>query len=286
MTAVLLFSCSSPERTDRFKWQIENGQFTMLEKEIDSLKVTSDQAYNPEYLDSLQEIIYRVRYDFSLNEQQVKEQLGQYFDNPDDSVIVRWERSGRLEMRYIDGEKRYFKNAVGNLCRFIAFDLAKESDKASSFSAKNDSLGAFCLRHTARVIVASRGFSNPVEVQNMEITYWLTVKPNAVPGGKMIRCWLPAPREGSVRQTGFKRLKSDPENSVLSPGNYLQRTFYMEKKAVKDRPTRFLVQFSLQTKAQYFNLNPEDIKPYDENSAIYRDYTKERAPHLVFFSRD
>lgn len=117
---------------------------------------------------------------------------------------------------------------------------------------------------------------------SMKLTYTIQVKPNAVPDGEIIRCWMPFPQEGNIRQKNVRLLKSDPEKAVVSPETDLQHLVYLEKKAVNGQATTFQVGFEMESSAQYFDPNPEDIKPYDLASDVYCENTKERPPQIVF----
>ncbi len=280
----LLLSCSGPHKNKSFDKQLADGEFTLLKQRIDSLRTNKSKQKDDFYLDSIKQVIQAIRYDFSLTEPEVKKQLEATFPSLSDSDMKNWEQSGKLEMRYINDKKRYFKNAVPNLRRLLSFDSEKKNDDSKSHKTEPNSLSTFRLEHTTEVIEACNENSNTVLPQDMIVTYTLTVKPNAVPPGNVIRCWLPAPREGNPRQTGFQLLKSEPTDLTIAPHEYLQRTFYMEKTAEKDKPTVFSVRFSIQTKAQYFNLKPEDIQPYDKTNKVYSHYTEEQPPHLVFSS--
>jgi len=231
--------------------------------------------------DSIKEIQDRILLDFSLNEIQVREELVRRYGAVSVSQMHDWERSGKLEMRVIDGKKRYFKNAVANLQRLIDFDLAQRqgSDKVKQKISGLDSLR---LEHTAKVIAASDKTFASVLPQNLVVTYKLIVKPDVVPEGTALRCWLPAPREGISRQKNFKMLSSDPDNSILAANEHLQRSFYAEQKTVKNQPTVFSVKYVIQTSAQYFDIEPSDVLPYDTTSAVYMHYTQERPPHILF----
>ncbi len=260
--------------------QIEAGNFTLVEKQIDSLlSSTIIEPGEVVELDSLKQIMQRIRLDFKLTQQQVKTQLGFYFDDLTDSQIEAWEQSGKLEMRLIDQEKKYFNNAVPNLFRI---DAEAKAFKQKRFGIQVDSLDLFCLEHTKKVIEASQNSSDPVLPTDMILTYTLQVKPNVVPPGTTLKCWLPLPREGKARQRNFSLLSSNPKKVIIAPADYLQRTAYMEKETEKDRPTIFQIQFSIQTLAQYFDLKPTDIHPYNTQSELYKHYTEERPPHLTF----
>lgn len=278
---VFVFSCNSKQETISFDNFLERGEFAQLQHVVDSLRESGSGSYTEFELDSVEQLMHGIRRDFSKSEAEMREQLQKAFPLASDSKIENWENTGKLEMRTIDGEKRYFGNAVPNLRRLLTFDQAKR-DGDSNYKVDPNSLTAFRLNHSQQVVEAVNENTNTVLPQQITFDYRLTVKPNVVPAGETIRCWLPAPREGNPRQGNFMLLNSEPVEYKLAPNEYLQRTFYMEKKAVKDEPTVFSVRFSMQTKAQYFDLSPEDILPYDTASEIYMKNTIERFPHIVF----
>ncbi|GAB1443921.1 hypothetical protein MASR2M39_27660 [Ignavibacteriales bacterium] len=77
---------------------------------------------------------------------------------------------------------------------------------------------------------------NPV---NIKVKYTLTVKPNSVPPGEMVRCWLPYPYETRDRQTDVEFISANYENFILSPFNSPHRSIYLEAVAEKDSPLVF-----------------------------------------------
>lgn len=281
---MFLASCQSEQNkqplADRAEACLSSGEFAKL----DSL---ADVAHKSGVLDekelmkidSLKEIGRRIRLDFKLTESDVRSRLEKYFSNPDSGMISRWEEKKQLEMRLIDGEKRYFKNAVSNLFR-LSDEAREQKIRVDGFQV--DSLDLFRISYTSQVIGHTKTSGETVLPVRMKLNYSVSVKPNAVPAGKIIRCWMPFPREGHARQTNISLLKSDPENAMIAPEESLQRTVYLEKKAEKDTPTTFRIEFEVETASQYFDLKPEDIKPYDLGSAVYREYTAERAPHILF----
>jgi len=280
--AMLTFSCSSPQEKINADSYLEKGEFSLLQNKIDSLRTAKTSQWTSFELDSLEQVMHGIRSDFSKSEVEMRDKLQEEYPEASDIQIEEWERSGKLEMRIIDGEKRYFGRAVLNLQRMLAFDEAKV--KQDGYDVASNSLTALRLAHTKEAIDACTETTNTVLPQKITFTYTLKVKPNAVPDGETIRCWLPALREGNPRQTDFEILESEPKNYTLAPNDYLQRSLYMEKKAIKDEPTLFSVKYSVITKAQYFDLKLENIQPYDTNSEIYKHNTTERPPHIIFTS--
>jgi transglutaminase-like putative cysteine protease len=259
---------------------IHSGEIKKAGAIGDSIKNIQELSPGQIYqLDSLLEVGRRIRIDFRLNEQDVETRLSKYFQKLDTTTINGWERSGKLEMRMIDGQKRYFSNAVSNLFR-LDDEARKWKEKVDGVQV--DSLDLFCLQHTAKVISETNSFGQTTSPVTMILNYTIEVKPNVVPDGEIIRCWMPFPRQGNARQKNINLLKSVPEKAMGAPESDLQHSVYLERKAVKDQPTTFQIEFEVETSAQYFDLSPEMIKPYDTNSPVYKENTTERAPQIVF----
>jgi hypothetical protein len=257
-----------------------SGEFSKLNSLADSVLASADlNSTQKRQIDSLREISRRIQLDFTMTEPEVKSGLEKYFQELDSVQMNSWEKSRKLEVMRINGEKRYFKNAVRNLFRL--------DDPANVFREKVEgrsvnTLDSFCIQHTGKVISATKTSGVTVLPVSMKLTYSIRVKPNIVPEGEIIRCWMPFPREGNARQKNIHLLKSDPEEAVIAPESALQRSVYLEKKAVKDQSTTFQIAFEVETSAQYFDLKASDIKPYDTTAEVYRENTKERPPQIVF----
>jgi hypothetical protein len=259
---------------------VYSGEMKKVEILADSIKQAGSLGEIDWYkLDSIVEIARRIQVDFSLKEADVITRLNDYFPDLDSGMMHRWERNRKLEMRMIDGKKRYFKQAVSNLFRL---DAEARLSKIKVDGQQVDSLDLFCLKHTQKVIGLTKTPGEPVVPVKMKLNYTIKVGPNVVPEGKTIRCWMPFPREGHVRQTKIKLLKSDPEQAVIAPESDLQRTVYLEKIAVKDQPTIFNVELEVESAAQYFDLKAENIKSYNTSADIYKEFTAERAPQIIF----
>jgi hypothetical protein len=279
---ILMASCSQPQTTNyisQIQTLVDAGEYNRASEIVDSLKKTNVAETVKHKADSIKDIMHRVEHDFNLSETQIRQKLTAYFGTLDDSVMAGWEKSGKLEMKTINGEKHYFRNAVPNLFRL---DSIARIQKEKIDGIQIDSLDLFCLDHTAKIIQASDNSSKPVLPVNLILTYTLTVKPNAVPDGQTIKCWVPVPREGNPRQRKFKLISSKPANIEIAPNTQMQRTGYFSQMAVKDRPTVFTITFAIETAGQYFNIKPDDIKPYNTQSDLYKHNTAERPPHIVF----
>ena len=258
---------------------IGEGRFSQLDSLLEEAEPgASEQELRA--IDSLREVMRRLRIEFCYNEEQILSRIRQRVsDTVSPEQIRRWEKSGRLEMRRIDGRKRYFSRSVGNLIL-----LAPELEGLRRIDSSE--IG-FRERHAARVIAATDSLGMCTNPVTMTIRYTLVVEPDAVPEGDTIRCWLPYPQEGLPRQTGVELISAWPERYVVAPKGTPQRSICFEQPARRDSATVFRLAFRVTTRAQYFD--PEElskrVEPYDTLSEVYRKYTAQRPPHLVFSER-
>ena len=225
----------------------------------------------------------RLLKDFCLDREQVKHYIQKYIPDVTDEQMDRWEESRALECMVLDGEKRYFRNAGPNLFRLdsACIDLKRKVD-----GEQTDGTDDVNCNHLPEVIAAVEKGGGPIVTpKRMRVTYTLTVDTNAVPAGKMIRCWLPYPRQDVKRQTEVKFLGASEPEYTFSPADCLHSTLYMEKRAVDGQPTVFSESFEYTSSAEWYNLKPGDVQPYDTTTALYKEYTAERDRHIIFSPR-
>lgn len=230
-----------------------------------------------------QERIARIKIDFSRTEDEVKAYIQKYIPEVTDEQIRHWEESKALEFMVFDGEKRYFRNAAPNLFRIDsvarAIKIAKDGNPLSGSEKVNQ-------QHLPEIIKAVKNQQvDTVLPTRMKVKYTLTVDANAVPNGETIRCWLPYPKDNQHRQKNVKFISASEPEYTFSPESSQHSTLYMEKKAIKDQPTVFSEEFEYTSYAEWHNLNPEDILPYDTTTYIYNVYTAERESHILFSPR-
>ena len=140
----------------------------------------------------------------------------------------------------------------------------------------------FCLDHTRQVIRADQNNHRPVLPVKMRICYQLTVVADAIPDGEMVRCWLPWPHESHDRQKHITMLKTEPVPHLIAPDSLEQRSVFLEQKAVKGQPVIFEMQFEYESFAQYFDLRTMKISQMDTASSLFKKYTSEQYPQIVF----
>ena len=238
----------------------------------------SQPTYNWE-----EDLHQRLLTDFCLTRSQVKQYITKYIPDVTDEQMDRWEESRALECMELDGEKRYFRNAGPNLFRIdsICRDIKWKKDGQTTGGSEDVN-----CNHLPEVIAAASENASPlVTPKRMRVTYTLTVDTNAVPAGKVIRCWLPYPRSDVKRQTEVKFLGASQPDYRFSSPECRHSTLYMERRAEEGRPTVFSESFEFTSRAEWHNLKPEQVLPYDTTTSLYKEYTSEREKHIIFSPR-
>ncbi len=269
----------------RFTALIDQGEFSKAQTAM-----RSELAENPAMPDSSRlalefeiDRLDRIRLDFIKTRDQVVEQIKKYIPEVTEADLSQWEQEKSLECMLIDGKKLYFKNAAANLFRINRqAKLRKtEYDQKHTPAAKPAYL---YVEDAKQIIEASEALgSHLVKPKRFHITYTLTVAADAVPAGERLRAWLPFPREGHRRQQQIEIGRVSPENFLIADNDrYKQRTIYMEQNSKKGMPTVFKYDFSFTSYAEYMAIEPAKVQAYDIHSTLYKTFTREQPPHIVF----
>jgi transglutaminase-like putative cysteine protease len=260
---------------------INKGEFSKAESEIRKLfgneKLTASQIYD---LNFKLDLMQRIKLDFSVQGATVKKYISKYYPDLTDSQLDVWESQKVLEMKIIDGEKKYFNRAARNL-----FRLDKEAKKRFEEveGVAPDLLDQYLFDLLPSVIEESKQKNEKlVKPVNIKVKYILTVKPNAVPPGEVVRCWLPYPSELRDRQTDVEFISANYENFVISPFNSPHRSIYLEAVAEKDSALVFEVVYKFKSYSEYNGIDFDKKYTIDTGSELFTEYTAERIPHIPF----
>ena len=222
----------------------------------------------------------RIRKDFRLTSDYILSYIQKYIPEANYDNLKEWENDGSLEYKIIDGKKYYFNRAHTNL-----FRINKEAKNRKELitGVIKDNLDEFLESYIPEVISTSETrqsrFVKPLKVT---LNYTLTIDSNAVPPGEIIRAWLPYPREGHERQSEINFVSANTKEFIIAGNENQQRTIYMEKIAEKNIPTVFNYSVSYLAQAEYNSIDAQKVKPYDKTNTIYKEFTAEREPHILF----
>ncbi|MCL2726972.1 MAG: transglutaminase domain-containing protein [Bacteroidales bacterium] len=258
------------------------GNFQKAKKLIDYYIAQNNldelELYN---LQAAKDTMDRIVVDFNRTREDMVTFIKQYYPDVNDKMLAQWEEEKSLEMMVIEGEKRYYSRAAPNLFRIDKEAIARKLEvDGRPTPNRYDSIISIRLPQLIEKLSQSgETQGDPVE---MKIKYTLTLRPNTIPEGETVRCWLPYPIEDHRRQTNIQLLSVNSDNYIISPQEYVHRTLYMEKVTKKDEPLVFSLEFTYSSIPEWFNLSAGKVKPYDTQSELYKTYTAERDQHIIF----
>jgi hypothetical protein len=231
----------------------------------------------------------RIREDFDMNRDTAIAYIQKYYPDVTDAEISKWEKTGALECMTIDGEKKYFYNAPRNL-----FRINKEAQRHwySANGRQSNELDLFLEKYIPKAVsdsakskqiynIGQSEFCHYTAPVKMHIKYTITVDPGEVPAGEIIRVWMPYPRENE-RYKEIKLISVSQPEYLISPKSYLHQSLYMEQVAKAGKPAIFSYELSFISYNKWFSFGPQDIKSYNKQSNLYKEFTAERKSHVIF----
>lgn len=260
---------------------IAEGEYNKAVLEIDRI-LEKGGLTEPAKLDLefQKERMDRIRKDFKRTEDDVLKYVRNYYPDAVSADLKKWEDDGTLEFKIIDGNKFYFNRAPANLFRVNKEAKEKKIEVDGNSKSK---LNQFIEGHVPEVIEESVSSGLlVVKPQKIKLEYKLVVDTDAVPDGEIIRCWLPYPKESHERQKNIELISVNSKEYIIAPEDRLQRTIYVEKKAVKGEPTVFNFELIYTAYNEWHNLYKVNPDEYDTGSEIFIKFTEEREPHIVF----
>ena len=265
---------------DELKFQFSNGNFRIANQIIEEIKSSGFPENQSGEIEIIEAKIERIQLDFSKTESQIKDELSPWFPNVTNEQLRRWEEDKTLEMKVIDGERRYFKNAVSNLFRL---NPEAKKVKESKEGELVDLLDTFRLANTSELLDKVNKEVNLLEEPHKyRIEFTISLEPDVIPAGEIVKCWMPFPRESLPRQKNVNLISVNTENYILADNKNMQRSLYLEKTTEAGKPTIFIYTAEFETSPQYFKIQPNKFETYNKESEDYRKYTAERLPHIVF----
>ena len=140
----------------------------------------------------------RIKIGFTRTAEFVLDYVRNFIPEANENMLKSWENDGSLEFKIIDGIKFYFNRGHTNLFRINK--AAKERKDAVTGKTKDD-LDLLLEKIVPGIISDIEDNDGRYGTPNkIRLTYKLSVDPNVVPPGEIIRCWMPYPREENKRQ--------------------------------------------------------------------------------------
>lgn len=187
----------------------------------------------------------------------------------------QWLAEGRFDRRTFDGEERFMVSSVSNL--FFRYpDLAGRRKRPAERAAYQQAV----WQNTRAIRAAvEREQTSYVLPTRFICTMTLTVKPDVVPTGETIRCWLPIPGSYPFQRDIAIRFSQPLERQLADEFSPI-RSVYLEQPAAGSQPTVFSVDYAYTASAIRFDVQPKQARPAPTDSFTLRRFLEE-APHVV-----
>lgn len=257
----------------------ESGRLAEADAQVKDLLSTRSATLAPEELQALAyelERSRRIRKDYSLTEERLIEALSESIRDFTVEEFHQWEEEGRFDVKMIDGEKRFVGPSRSNL--FFRYpDI-----RARRIEPRGTELEQFLWRQVQQI---KSQFACPaqatVEPKRFRLRMTLAVKPNSVPEGEIIRCWMLYPQQFEA-QSGVQVLEATPEPLWINAPRYPMRSLYFEQLSRGSEETVFEAEYTLTTYARHNPIEPQRVQPASPDNAVYAYFTREQPPHVVF----
>ena len=225
------------------------------------------------------ERLKRIRKDFSISEKEALEKIKETFPGISGDTVERWEENGWLEFIMINGEKYYYNRFLDNLLFMCLDDICKKKLEERNREEKTARRIKLLAEHVKSIKHGvEEGYVKP---RRVKAGIKVKIRENAIEKGEKVRCWLPFPKHGDQTRE-VRLLRAYPNKYSIAPSDVEQRTIYFEFNYDPEFNNHCLVEFEYEITAYYKRVDPQMVRPYDENSPTYKEYTSEKPPHIVF----
>ena len=173
-----------------------------------------------------QELLRRLRLDFTKRETDLLSYIQTYFPDVSPNQLKTWQQTGALESMQLEGETYYFNRAAENLFRIDAVARArKEAVDGAVIPPREQTLKLHIPEVISELKTSERRYGT---AQAFTMTFSITVNADATPAGELIRCWLPYPRTDEKRQTNIRLLSTCEPHYEIAPDTCAHKTIYQE----------------------------------------------------------
>ena len=249
------------------------GAAKILREGLDN---TTDPAQKKEFAWEI-ERLRRIRDDYTVTRDDLLEYLTKRINDFKPEELDIWEKEGKFDTRIIDGIKYYQNPSVSNLC-YRDFDIRARKNTYTKESNEDDEH----WEHYEKLMEIKKQVKDSVcSPRVCEVTMTVTVDADVCEPGKIIRAWIPYPKNYKT-QSGVKLLDSIPENAEINKTEQPMRAVYMEQPAVKGEPTVFQIHYNFTDYANVTEVDPDKVLPYNNDDPLVEYYLREKSPHVVF----
>ncbi|MGL5786035.1 MAG: transglutaminase-like domain-containing protein [Bacteroidales bacterium] len=249
-----------------------------------SVCYNSSQAQSSQPFLSSEDSLMRLKSDFCKTHSQILSELSAFNLHTDPKQIERWENELKLEMRIIDGQKMYFRNAVSNLFRL---DSAANAERVRIAGPdKEEDVWKRVPRETALLVCKEKEKDGLLFApRDFDISFHIKIpRKSLLSEDSVLKCWMPAPHSYTDRQKSTRLIATSPAACVKDLNNEHASVYFEQVLANQMNDIQLESQYSFTSYAQHYSLPYlfKNAQPVDTLSELYTYYTREQQKHIRF----
>ena len=218
--------------------------------------------------------IEKFRAAFSVSEEALHRQLARTFSGYRRSELAEWEKRGWIDARHPDGRKGYSTLNAFNL----AYHDAALRRRNGSLTEPDRRFAKVFLDLAEELKRRRRKAKSPVtHVSPRTVVHSVRaeIEQADLPGGKTVRAWFPFPLLCPATQD-IQILSVRPTGSLIGHPDVEGETgiAYLEMPRPQEGKLIVELRVSFTTYETDFNVDPPNVRQYDEQGELYQRYTK------------
>lgn len=255
----------------------EQGQFLAAARTLQAaLDRPSLPAAERKELEFELDRLTRIRKDFPLTREALFASLKAAIRNLRTEEFERWLQDGWFDFREFDGQRRFMGSSVSNLF-WRHLELESRRIDPRDDAAYQRALWETCVAIKRAAAKEGKPFVLP---KRFQVTMVVTVKAGAVPGGQLIRAWLPVPREAGG-QDDFEVVSSSPAIKQLAAATSSIRSAYFEQRQAPGDAPEFRIEYRYTTHGVWFAPDASRVGAFDGRDPEVARFLRE-GPHVAF----
>lgn len=250
-----------------------NGAAASLREALQSKELLATDRKQLEFeLDRLA----RIKLDFSYTKEALFADLKKSVKGLKAEEFEKWVSEGRFDSREINGKRYFMSSSVSNLFfRYPELYARRTPPRNNADLEKRQWEACMAIRNEA--LAEKKPYVLP---KRFQVTMTVTADADVASDGETCRAWLPIPREYPF-QSGCDILSSTPAVKHLDDKSSPIRSAYFERPVIKGQSTAFQLSYEYSANGVWFDLKPEEVRPWDTNDPALKAFTTE-APHIAF----
>ena len=253
-----------------------DGQFIAASNVLDAALAASPPGTQRKQIEFEMDRLNRICQDFSLSQDDLFSALQQSVSGLTTNEFEEWVREGRFDSRVIDGRRWFMRASVSNLY----FRYPSLTSRRTDGSDRTNLVYTILASCRAIKQAALKEGSPCALPKQFDMTMMVSANPDTVPAGRVVRAWLPIPRNYPY-QTNFEIVSSSPPVKDIAPADSSIRSAYFEQAAQTGQSTDFTLHYRYTRYGVWFDIDPKRVTPFDGKDPAIAVYTRE-APHVVF----